>query len=76
MPGWHTIRGMASDVIHMLLSAFLAIAGGMIGELWRESRANGREVRTLQTDLAALIRYCDVILMWQRELSVTPWLAP
>ena len=63
-----------SDVLHLLLGAGLAILGGIIGELWREGRANRKEVLLLQGELAAIHQLCDILLESREDLSVTSYL--
>ena len=69
------LGAMPSDVAHLLLGALLALSGGVSVELWREARANRKEVRLLQAELDAIVELCDVILESHPKLSVGPWLA-
>jgi hypothetical protein len=65
---------MDSNTAHLLLGALLAIVGGMIGELWREGRANRAEVRVLRGEIEGLLAICEQMLAAPRDLSLMHWL--
>jgi len=65
---------MPSSVLYLLLGATLAVLGGMIGELWREGRANRKEILLLEGELAAIIQLCDILLHAREDLAITAYL--
>ena len=84
-PAWHrqlcpsanysiTLRQMSPDALHLIIGAALAVCGGMVGELWKESRANRREVHLLYAEIEALVHLCDVFLQSLPELSISYYL--
>jgi hypothetical protein len=65
---------MDSDIWQILLGAALAVIGGMLGELWRELRANQAEVRALRGEIDGLIATCDIYLRQGSEISISNYL--
>jgi len=64
-----------SDVWQVVLGAALAVTGGMLGELWRELRANRADVRLLRGEVEGLIVMCDIYLRPSPEISISHYLA-
>jgi hypothetical protein len=58
----------------VVLGAFLAVVGGMLGELWRELRANRADVRILHAEIEGLRVMCDIYLRQGSEVSISHYL--
>lgn len=63
-----------ADVWQLLLGAALAMAGGMVAELWREGRANRGEVRALLGEIEGLLALCERMRTAERTVSLVHFL--